>query len=79
MVVAVLDAEAARITFACVMFAARFHEEIAPLARIVEQQLRIEAVGTLQGDVIEAREHAQISPGSGGRYSILSRQGRIVD
>ena len=37
MVVAVLDAEAARVTFACVIFAARFHEEIAPLARIVEQ------------------------------------------
>jgi hypothetical protein len=33
------------------LFAARFHEEIAPLARIVEQQLRIEAVGTLEGDV----------------------------
>ena len=37
---AVLDAEAARVTFACVIFAARFHDEIAPLARIVEQQLR---------------------------------------
>jgi hypothetical protein len=34
-----------------VMFAARFHEEIAPLARIVEQQLRIEVDGTLEGDV----------------------------
>ena len=41
-VVAVLDAEAARVTFACVIFAARIHEEIAPLARIVEQQLRID-------------------------------------
>jgi hypothetical protein len=50
-VVAVLDAEAARITFACVIFAARFHEEIAPLARIVEQQLQIEVGGTLEGDV----------------------------
>jgi hypothetical protein len=50
-VIAVLDAEAARVTFACVMFAARFHEEIAPLARIVEQQLRIEVDGTLEGDV----------------------------
>ena len=28
MVVAVLDAEAARVTFASVIFAARFHEEI---------------------------------------------------
>jgi hypothetical protein len=51
MVVAVLDSEAARVTFACVMFAARFHEEIAPLARIVEQQLQIEVGGTLEGDV----------------------------
>ncbi|MGA2653849.1 MAG: hypothetical protein ABSF28_25285 [Terracidiphilus sp.] len=50
-VVAVLDGEAARITFACVMFAARFHEEIAPLARIVEQQLQIEVGRTLEGDV----------------------------
>lgn len=50
-VVAILDAEAARVTFACVMFAARFHEEIAPLARIVERQLQIEANGTLKGDI----------------------------
>ena len=48
-VVAVLDAEAARVTFACVMFAARLHEEIVPLARIVEQQLRIE-----EGDLFYA-------------------------
>lgn len=54
MVVAVLDAEAARVTFACVIFAARIHEEIAPLARIVEQQLRIEVDGTLEGDVSHA-------------------------
>ncbi len=39
---AVLEAEAAQVTFACVMFAARIHEEIVPLARIVEQQLQIE-------------------------------------
>jgi hypothetical protein len=51
MVIAVLDAEAARVMFACVIFAARFHEEIAPLARIVEQQLQIEVGGILQGDV----------------------------
>jgi hypothetical protein len=50
-VVAVLDAEAARVTFACVIFAARFHEEIAPLARIVEQQLQIEVDGTRKGDI----------------------------
>jgi hypothetical protein len=54
MVVAVLDAEAASVTFACIIFAARFHEEIAPLARIVEQQLRIDVVGTLEGELIHA-------------------------
>ena len=50
MVVALLDAEAARATFACVIFAARIHEEIAPLARIVEQQLRIDVDGALTGE-----------------------------
>ena len=50
-VVAVLDAEAARVTFACVIFAARVHEEIVPLARIVEQQLQIEMGRTLEGDL----------------------------
>ena len=50
-VVAVLDAEAARVTFASVIFAARFHEEIAPLARIVEQQLQIEVSTSLGGDL----------------------------
>ena len=49
-VIAVLDAEAARVTFACVIFAARIHEEIAPLARIVEQQLQIEGIGVVKGD-----------------------------
>ena len=49
MVVAVLDAEAAQVTFACVIFAARIHEEIAPLARIVEQQLQIEGIGVVKG------------------------------
>jgi hypothetical protein len=50
-VVAVFDAEAARVTFACVIFAARFHEEIAPLARIVEQQLGIDVDGALKGEI----------------------------
>jgi len=50
-VIAVLDAEAARTTFACVIFAARIHEEIAPLARIVEQQLQIEGIGTANGEI----------------------------
>jgi hypothetical protein len=51
MVVVVLDAEAAHVTFACVIFAARFHEEIVPLAQIVEQQLRIVVDGNSEGDV----------------------------
>jgi hypothetical protein len=51
-VVAVLDAEAARTTFACVIFAARIHEEIVPLARIVEQQLQIEGIGVGKGEII---------------------------
>ncbi len=54
MVVAVLDEEAARVTFAWVIFAARFHEEIAPLARIVEQQLRIDVDAALKGGVVYA-------------------------
>ncbi len=51
MVVALLDAEAARVTFACVIFAARIHEEIAPLARIVEQQLQIDVDEALAREV----------------------------
>ena len=58
-VVAVLDAEAARVTFACVIFAARIHEEIIPLARIVEQQLKIEGSGTLEGDVSHAGDSSR--------------------
>ena len=58
-VLAVLDAEAAQITFACVIFAARIHEEIAPLARIVEQQLQIEVDGTLKGDVSYAGDSSR--------------------
>jgi hypothetical protein len=53
-VVAVLDAEAARTTFACVIFAARIHEEIVPLARIVERQLQIEGIGVDRGEIIYA-------------------------
>ena len=49
-VVAVLDAEAAQVTFASVIFAARIHEEIVPLARIVEQQLKIEGDVSYAGD-----------------------------
>lgn len=55
-VIAVLDAEAARTTFACVIFAARIHEEIVPLARIVEQQLQIDRIGVPKGDFSHARD-----------------------
>ena len=55
-VLAVLDAEAAQTTFACVIFAARIHEEIVPLARIVEQQLQIEGAGALQGGLSYASD-----------------------
>jgi hypothetical protein len=55
-VVATLDAEAARTTFACVIFAARIHEEIAPLARMVEQQLRIDGCGLQNGGITYASD-----------------------
>jgi hypothetical protein len=58
-VVAVLDAEAARTTFACVIFAARIHEEIVPLARIVEQQLQIEGIGVDEGEIIYAGDSSR--------------------
>lgn len=54
-VVAVLDAEAAQVTFACVIFAARIHEEIVPLARIVEQQFEIEGGVSHAGDSSRTR------------------------
>jgi hypothetical protein len=41
-VTVVLDSEAARSMFASVIFAARFHEDIAPLARIVERESHID-------------------------------------
>ena len=34
-----LDADAARAVFASVLFAARFHEGISPLARIAKEEL----------------------------------------
>ena len=55
-VIAVLDAEAARTTFACVIFAARIHEEIVPLARIVEQQLQIEGIAVTSGEFSHAHD-----------------------
>lgn len=35
-----LDKEAARMIFASVVFASRFHPDIAPLAKVAEQGLR---------------------------------------
>jgi hypothetical protein len=37
-----LDAEAARAVFASVIFAARFHEDLAPLAALAGEKLRID-------------------------------------
>ena len=37
-----LDVEAARAVFASVMFAARFHEHIAPLVKIAKDGLQLE-------------------------------------
>jgi len=34
-----LDADAARVVFASVLFASRFHEGISPLARIAKEEL----------------------------------------
>jgi len=39
MVALKLDADAARAVFASVLFAARFHEGISPLARIAKEEL----------------------------------------
>ena len=35
-----LDSEAAQATFASIVFASRFHEDVALLARIVEERLK---------------------------------------
>ena len=46
-----LDAEAARAVFASVLFAARIHEGIAPLATIARKELdRDEGIQTKRGD-----------------------------
>jgi hypothetical protein len=37
-----LDVEAARVVFASVIFAARFHEQIAPLVKIAKEGLQLE-------------------------------------
>lgn len=50
-IIAVLDEEAARTAFACVIFASRIHEEIVPLLRIVEEQLEIGTIGAVKGDI----------------------------
>jgi hypothetical protein len=59
MVIAALDSEAARITFACVTFAARIHEEIVPLARIIEQQLEIEGIASPTGEISHAGDSSR--------------------
>jgi len=38
-----LDPEAAQAAFASIVFASRFHEDIAPLARIVEERLKADS------------------------------------
>jgi hypothetical protein len=42
LVALLLDAEAARAVFASVIFASRFHEELAPLAQIARRELRVD-------------------------------------
>lgn len=44
-----LDPEAARAVFASVLFAARFHEGVAPLAPIAEEGLRDVQATAVQG------------------------------
>jgi hypothetical protein len=44
-----LDPEAARAVFASVLFAARFHERIAPLVPIAEEGMRGVEPSTTQG------------------------------
>ena len=38
-----LDLEAARAIFACVVFAARFNERIAPLVRVAKEGLQLDS------------------------------------
>ena len=44
-----LDPEAAQAAFASIVFASRFHEDIAPLARIVEERLKADNRGRKPG------------------------------
>jgi hypothetical protein len=43
-----LDADAARAVFASVLFAARFHEGISPLARIAKEELERDTQKTIR-------------------------------
>jgi hypothetical protein len=43
LVALLLDAEAARAVFASVIFASRFHEELAPLAQLARRELRVDS------------------------------------
>jgi hypothetical protein len=44
-----LDPEAAQAAFASIVFASRFHEDIAPLAKIVEKRLEPNSRGRKPG------------------------------
>ena len=44
-----LDPEAAQAAFASIVFASHFHEDIIPLARIVEEKLQTESRGRKPG------------------------------
>ena len=44
-----LDPEAAQAAFANIVFASHFHEDIVPLARIVEDRLKTETRGRKPG------------------------------
>jgi hypothetical protein len=44
-----LDPEAARAAFASIVFASHFHEDIVPLARIVEERLTTDNSGRKPG------------------------------
>jgi hypothetical protein len=45
-----LDAEAARAVFASVIFASRFNEDLAPLAELAGEKLRLDSAAPSKGD-----------------------------
>ena len=46
-----LDGEAARAVFASVLFAARFHEDIEPLANVAQRGLQLIPSSTPEGEL----------------------------